>query len=82
MMRLDEALDAIIKGVIGAISEGEEVKLRGLGTFKAKKKKETQCSHPRNPGEIIVVPGKAVLKFVPSNELKEAAEIAGETMKD
>ena len=40
MMRLDEALDAIVKGIVGAISEGEEVKLRGLGTFKTKKKKE------------------------------------------
>lgn len=82
MMRLDEALDAIVKGIVGAISEGEEVKLRGLGTFKTKKKKETQCSHPRNPGEVIAIPGKTVLKFVPSNELKEAAEIAGEATKD
>ena len=82
MVRLDEALDAITKGIIEAISEGEEVKLRGLGTFKTKRKKETQCSHPQKPGEVLVIPGKAVLKFVPSIELKEAAETSGETMRE
>ena len=82
MMRLDEAIDAITKGIIDAISEGEEIKLRGLGTFKIKRKKETQCSHPKNPGEVIAIPGKTMLKFVPSGELKEAAEAAGEFLKE
>ena len=81
MVRLTEAIEAITQGIIDAISDGEEVKLRGLGTFKVKYKKETQCSNPRKPGEIMIVPGKAMLKFIPSGELKEAIEIAGKSMK-
>lgn len=81
MVRLNEALDAITESIIAAISDGEEIKLRGLGTFKVKYKKETKCSNPRKPGEIMVVPGKAMLKFIPSGEMTKAIEKASEHIK-
>ena len=78
MVRLYEAIDAITIGILKAIEEGEEVKLRRLGVFKTKYNKATRYSDIQNPGKIIEIPGRTTPYFKPSEDLKEAARIAGE----
>ena len=65
------ALDAIIESITKALSDGEEVKLVGFGTFSVAKRDATTARNPRT-GEEIKVAAKTVAKFKPGQGLKDS----------
>lgn len=67
----ESALDAIIESITKALSDGDEVKLIGFGTFSVTKKEPTTARNPRT-GEEIKVPAKTVAKFKPGQGLKDS----------
>lgn len=68
------AVDSVISSIMGAIANGDDVRLIGFGTFSVVDKEESECRNPRT-GEKIVVPAHKVPKFKFSNAFKKS--IAG-----
>lgn len=66
--------DAFLKefqhAIIDQLSEGGEVRMTGFGTFKTVNREAREARNPRT-GEVIQVPGQAVVRFVPGKNLKE-----------
>ncbi len=80
MRRVRDAIDIFTDAVIGAVAEGEDVKLSGFGSFKVEERKGTKVTDPRTvklpEGErrLMDVPAKRVVKFEPGSKLRTAAE--------
>ena len=64
-------INAYMDSIKEALMKEEEVRLIGFGTFSVQEKEATTARNPRNPGEIIEVPAKKVVKFKLSKKLKE-----------
>lgn len=64
-------VNAYMDSIKEALMKEEEVRLIGFGTFSVQEKEATTARNPRNPGEIIEVPAKKVVKFKLSKKLKE-----------
>jgi DNA-binding protein HU-beta len=65
-----EALEATLEGITYHVSQGEEVRLTGFGTFWAKPRRASQRINPQTRERISVGP-KVVPGFRPGRELKE-----------
>lgn len=63
---LDAALDVIQK----TVSQGEEVKLVGFGTFSRLNKKARVGRNPKT-GQVVEIPHTKVPRFRPGKEFKE-----------
>lgn len=64
------AIDGLIDAARQAFSHGENIYLRGFGTFRLEKRAAKKARNIQR-GTIINVPAHRVLKFLPCNELKE-----------
>ena len=53
------------------LEEGNNIEIRGFGTFKVKARKARKARNPRT-GEEVRVPDRKVPVFKPSNEFKAA----------
>jgi DNA-binding protein HU-beta len=64
-----EAVDAVMEGISQALTGGDNVTLKGFGTFRLK---QTKARTGRNPktGEAVQIPAKKKLSFIPAKELK------------
>jgi len=80
-----EMVESILGHLCEALSEGENVKISGFGTFLLRDKAERVGRNPNQPGSSFVIPPRATVKFKAgkimrqrveklSRELKEAAE--------
>jgi DNA-binding protein HU-beta len=67
----ERALDAFARVVIGALKDGEEVRMLGFGTFCTTKRAATIGRNPKT-GEPISIPAKTVPKFNVGKLLKDA----------
>lgn len=65
--------EAIIKAIEDSLAEGEDVFLRGFGTFSLHKRKETVTKHPTT-GEKITIKSHYIPKFSSGDGLKMAAK--------
>lgn len=65
-----KAVDGIIRVIKEALAKGEEVTLRGFGTFSVVQREERNAVHFKTK-EPIVVPAHRSVKFRISKELKE-----------
>ena len=63
-------VNTFFQSIVGSLSRGDKVELRGFGTFKLRHRKPR---HGRNPktGEEVFVPAKVVPFFKPGKELRE-----------
>ena len=52
-----------------SLEEGQNIEIRGFGTFKVKARKARKARNPRT-GEEVPVPNRKVPVFKPSNEFK------------
>jgi len=68
-----KVLNSIINGIENALSRGEKVTLSGFGSFSVIRRKERKGRNPKT-GEIIKIPSKKAIKFIPSKKLKEIIE--------
>jgi DNA-binding protein HU-beta len=73
-MDAEKALDAFMQVVSDALSEGDEIKLVGFGTFSVSKRTATEGRNPKT-GETISIPEKVVPKFKPGKQLKDSVAI-------
>lgn len=65
------ALEAMVKGVITGLKEGDKVTLTGFCTFTAKDKPEKEGRNPRT-GEKVVIPARRAVTIKAGSKLKEA----------
>jgi len=63
------AVDGFLDTIKAAMEEGNNIEIRGFGTFKVKQRKARKARNPRT-GEEVPVPDRRVPVFKPSNEFK------------
>jgi nucleoid DNA-binding protein len=71
LTRTDVAVvvDAFLDAVKKSLENGNNIEIRGFGTFKIKQRKARKARNPRT-GEEVPVPDRKVPVFKPSNEFK------------
>lgn len=62
-------VDAFLNAVKRAIANGENIEIRGFGTFKIRKRKSRMARNPRT-GEPVKVPARFVPVFKPSKHVR------------
>ena len=67
------AVEAVIGGVTGALSNGDSVSLVGFGTFSVSDRAARTARNPRT-GEAINVPASKAPKFKAGKALKDAVK--------
>jgi DNA-binding protein HU-beta len=66
-----DALEAVLGGITGSLSSGEEVRLIGFGNFIVADRKASTARNPQT-GATIQVPASKAPRFKPGKALKEA----------
>ena len=69
----ERAVETVISCVVGALKDGNEVSIAGLGIFSAKMRNARSARNPRT-GETIEVPAMRVPKFRAAKALKDAVK--------
>ncbi|MGD2071638.1 MAG: HU family DNA-binding protein [Gemmatimonadota bacterium] len=62
--------DAFLNAMKRALGNGENIEIRGFGTFKVRKRKSRMARNPRT-GEPVEVPARLVPVFKPSKHLRK-----------
>lgn len=66
-------VDGFLKAVKLALGNGENIEIRGFGTFKVRRRKQRMARNPRT-GEPVEVPARTVPVFKPSKHLRARVE--------
>jgi integration host factor beta subunit len=66
-------VDGFLNAVKLALANGENIEIRGFGTFKVRKRKTRMARNPRT-GESVEVPARTVPVFKPSKHLRTRVE--------
>ena len=66
---VEHIIESIFKYLSNALSEGRNIEIRGLGTFKVKKMPARNARNPKT-GEKIALERRNTIHFKPSKELK------------
>jgi integration host factor subunit beta len=66
----EEGVNLFFRSIKAAILKGEEIEIRGFGSFRFRKRTSRSGRNPRT-GAPVKVPPKRVLYFKPSKLLKE-----------
>ncbi|TVP76984.1 MAG: integration host factor subunit beta [Gemmatimonadales bacterium] len=66
-------VDGFLNAVKKAVYEGENIEIRGFGTFGTRLRKSRTARNPRT-GEAVQVPARHVPVFKPSRQLREKVE--------
>ncbi len=53
------------------LAQGNTVVMRNFGTFEVRQTKAKVGRNPKNPGQDVPIPPRAVVKFKPGKEMKE-----------
>jgi nucleoid DNA-binding protein len=62
-------VDTFLEAVKKSLENGNNIEIRGFGTFKIKQRKARKARNPRT-GDEVPVPDRKVPVFKPSNEFK------------
>ena len=62
-------VDGFLNAVKLALQNGENIEIRGFGTFKVRKRKTRTARNPRT-GDAVDVPSRSVPVFKPSKHLR------------
>jgi nucleoid DNA-binding protein len=62
-------VDGFLNAVKRALANGENIEIRGFGTFKIRRRKSRMARNPRT-GEGVKVPARMVPVFKPSRQLR------------
>jgi len=68
-----DAVEAVLDGIVGALTAGEDVNFTGFGKFSVNERGPRQGVNPRT-GERITIPGGKVPKFSAGAGLKSAVK--------
>jgi integration host factor subunit beta len=66
-------VDGFLSAVKLALAKGENIEIRGFGTFKVRKRKTRMARNPRT-GDSVEVPSRSVPVFKPSKHLRARVE--------
>lgn len=66
----EQIIEAVFEEIIETLTEGNEVKLTGFGTFSVRTRAERKGVNPKDGSTIIIPAGKTLL-FKPSKLLKD-----------
>lgn len=80
MCRIDEAIEIVVDAIIEAMREGEEVQLRGFGTFGTKTRAPRTARNPQT-NEEIKLPETVIPWFSPGTYMKEAVREHQDSLK-
>ena len=64
------AVDSVFDTITSALSQGQDVKISGFGTFKIKERAARKARNPQS-GEEIMIEARKVPTFKPAKQLKE-----------
>lgn len=67
----EDALEALVKIIVGELKVGNEITITGFGTFLAKKRHTRGGVNPQNPSQKIQIPEVTVAKFKTGKMLKD-----------
>lgn len=62
-------VDGFLNAMKQAMAQGENIEIRGFGTFKVRKRKTRMARNPRT-GDSVKVPARTVPVFKPSKHLR------------
>jgi integration host factor subunit beta len=68
-------VDGLLNAIKNALSEHQNIEIRGFGTFKVRRRKSRLARNPRT-GDPVEVPSRAVPIFKPSKDLR--SQVTGE----
>jgi len=63
-------VDSVFDTITSALSQGQDVKISGFGTFKIKERAARKARNPQS-GEEIMIEARKVPTFKPAKQLKE-----------
>ena len=66
-----KAVDALFDAITGALTQGDEVRLVGFGTYNVAARAASEGRNPRT-GEKIAIAASKQVKFKPGKSLKDA----------
>jgi nucleoid DNA-binding protein len=67
-----ELVQKVLDYISEAVSKGETVELRNFGVFEVKVRKARIGRNPNRPETDVRIPPRAVVKFKPGKEMREA----------
>jgi nucleoid DNA-binding protein len=67
-----ELVESFIGLASQRLSEGNNITLRGFGTFEVRVAKSKIGRNPHKPGSEVRIPDRCVIRFKPGRELKDA----------
>ena len=78
---VEQIVDAVLEAVRDALSEGEEVRLTGFGTFSTQKRAARMGRNPRT-GQRMSILGSTTFKFKAARPLRESLQQDGDDDDD
>jgi integration host factor beta subunit len=69
-------VDGFLNAVKKALAEGENIEIRGFGTFKVRRRKTRMARNPRT-GDPVKVPARMVPVFKPSKHFRSRVAKVG-----
>ena len=69
-VQAEQAVEAMLNGILTSLKKGDEVSIAGLGIFSVKQRAAREARNPRT-GESIKVPAMKVPKFRAAKALKD-----------
>jgi nucleoid DNA-binding protein len=67
-----EVVQKTLDYIAEAVAKGEKVELRNFGVFEVKMRKARVGRNPNAPAADVRIPPRAVVKFKPGKEMREA----------
>ena len=67
-----EVVQKTLDYIAEAVSQGKKVELRNFGVFEVKVRKARIGRNPNSPENDVRIPPRAVVKFKPGKEMREA----------
>ena len=69
--QIGKVIDYLVQNIMTEVKENRKVKIKGLGTFILKERKERQGINPRTK-ETMTIPAYKTVKFKASSGIKKA----------
>ncbi|MGP8198914.1 MAG: HU family DNA-binding protein [Limisphaerales bacterium] len=67
-----KVVQSTLDHISNAVAKGATVELRNFGVFEVKVRKSRIGRNPNEPDKNVVIPRRAIVKFKPGKEMREA----------